>query len=94
MKVTTGGDEIDAMDCGDAVKSELSDIDVMLWHKLFDAGTDTFKPSFVIVFEAYAESSAPFVLSSSLITGVSVWIVASWTEIEIFYIEKFSSKFK
>lgn len=73
MKVTTGGDEIiGTMDSGDTVISELSEMDVMLWHKPFDVGTDTFKSSFVIVFEAYAESSAPFVLSSSLITGVSV----------------------
>lgn len=76
MKVTTGVDEIDALDCGE-VKLELSEIAVMLWHKLLEVGTDTFKSSLVIVFEAYAESSAPFVLSSSLITGVSVWIVAS-----------------
>lgn len=66
---------------------ELCDILAMLWHiseHEVDVGTATFISSigefeFNTIFEEYAESSAPFVLSSSLITGVSVCIVASCT---------------
>lgn len=66
--------------CDGEWMGELSEMLVRLWHILTqddDVGTDTFISS-VIEFELtkildeYAESSALFVLSSSLITGVSV----------------------